>query len=1141
MQDMVTKIVARAKRLEGLASSDKSLSPALLVAQAPGSGKSHFLAELGENISSLWDLDGKLQRPIVSVFTYNSAMGDKWTDGFRMSNSGVDLGLRVLFGAAYHMRSTGLRCKSWTAFLDAINHAVSSENMLQSLVDLNFVVKILRHWYGARPLLILADEMGRSDDEGLARQRLCQLMDSWAGQVSVVMSALSDYEGAVNMFNASIRPVEFQILIVLGTDTFSRFQSVLTVWDRNKTKNAILAYRISLAWGATAGYARAVQYLTAELNKARFKGPSGGSIMGCIAKLGDMGVNLPPQFRADELEALLETWDSRACPYQQLARVSRIKSLQRGIYQGSVLVEARQTSQQQRLFMPTVAAWHAASWFENSFNPVESFPRVAKLQHMMGEAYRAKCKAIESDNETHMKQAASYFTEVTGALGAMLAIVKGHEKLPQALKTSCGSFLDIGFNDSLAQDPALATANKHEAQQKLESFLREARELGINHCGTSPFLVIMAPPNCMALDFVIFRRENASLVAVQVKSNTLLNQEDVEEQSKKLHKAAETVRQRNVEFLAVLGSNFPKGFIDDLFSLQQEDLVLLLEYQALSGPTASELALNDCKCVQGFGCKWCRHVVNHKYALHLGIMVRLEALVAQILEAVEADHLAVAAPAGVGLDQKVGRPAAGVEADGLVQRVQLAAADGQDLELGEPGLVVGVQQHRHRLHGAARRPHRNLLQQRGLMDSAGADRGAMAPLKDEALGHLCKALFRASQFQSPDGARPRSLTMSARPGQVPMAEATRIYSVWQSPALKPLKMLAWTMRRLQHMGLVNQDVTVTHPTTGIFDASTLPDLILATDASGGPTTKAWALRLSFSWYYLACPGCPEGSGGSDSLVVTFPVAATEPARSWAKLSVFAVLTVTSWFRVTGSSEGGQWREGGSDTNKPITAALSNYSTMLAAIAAAETAANDYTDAGIDLSGYYTIAETDAAILAALVSAQTDAAITAAKRAGVQGRRVTHGRESGGVTLVRTRDLKHVVAQVHGDLEAVVVVLQEAKLRSTLVPRSRYFPINSFTEGGPSYNLIQDQFTPTRIRSLCPPPVSLLPILGNGSALSWSPGAAGIPGQARCRLFHVSLPLDCRDREPLTTTGNVAPLLAGDVGQPVRVLVAVGLQ
>ena len=37
MQDMVTKIVVRAQRLKGRASSDKSLSPVLLVAQAPGS------------------------------------------------------------------------------------------------------------------------------------------------------------------------------------------------------------------------------------------------------------------------------------------------------------------------------------------------------------------------------------------------------------------------------------------------------------------------------------------------------------------------------------------------------------------------------------------------------------------------------------------------------------------------------------------------------------------------------------------------------------------------------------------------------------------------------------------------------------------------------------------------------------------------------------------------------------------------------------------------------------------------------------------------------------------------------------------------------------------------------------------------
>ena len=192
---------------------------------------------------------------------------------------------------------------------------------------------------------------------------------------------------------------------------------------------------------------------------------------------------------------------------------------------------------------------------------------------MMGKAYQAKCTAIAKDSWKVMKHAASYFTEVTGAFGIMLAIVKKHEKLPQALKANCQSFVQIGFDDSLAQDLTLATADKDEAQQKLEGFVQEARKLGINHCCSEPFLVIMAPANCMALDFVIFRRDNRSLVAVQVKSNTLL---DVEKQAKKLRKAAETVRTLNVDFLAVLGSNFPKGFIDDLYSLQQDDLVALI-------------------------------------------------------------------------------------------------------------------------------------------------------------------------------------------------------------------------------------------------------------------------------------------------------------------------------------------------------------------------------------------------------------------------------------------------------------------------------------------------------------------------------------------------------------------------------------
>ena len=132
-----------------------------------------------------------------------------------------------------------------------------------------------------------------------------------------------------------------------------------------------------------------------------------------------------------------------------------------------MLVEARQTSEQHTLFMPTVAAWHAACWFETSFHLSQSFPRSQKLWHRMGEAYRAKREAIESGNFTPVKQAAAYFTEVTGAVGVR------HDKLPQALKTGCQRFLDIGFNDSLAQDPDLATADKDEAKKKSSFFCRK--------------------------------------------------------------------------------------------------------------------------------------------------------------------------------------------------------------------------------------------------------------------------------------------------------------------------------------------------------------------------------------------------------------------------------------------------------------------------------------------------------------------------------------------------------------------------------------------------------------------------------------------------------------------------------------------
>eukprot|EP00439_Symbiodinium_sp_Y106_P023354 s8396_g2.t2 len=271
-----------------------------------------LLVELGEKIQFLPDLKGKEKKPIVSAFTYNSAMSNKLTHGSFTNKNDVDLALRVLYGAAHHMTRAGLHCTSWMGFLNAVQADASSNNMLASIVNLDFAVEILRHWYGARPLVILADEVGRSDVEGLVRNRLCQLMDAWAGQVYVAMSALSNYKRAVDMFNKSYRRVEFLISIVLGTDTFDRFQSVLTVLDGNKTKKAILAYRISLAWGATASYARAVEYLTAHLQSSG--GLSRGSVTGSIAKIGEMGTNLSPRFKEEELEAVLKSMGLSGLP-----------------------------------------------------------------------------------------------------------------------------------------------------------------------------------------------------------------------------------------------------------------------------------------------------------------------------------------------------------------------------------------------------------------------------------------------------------------------------------------------------------------------------------------------------------------------------------------------------------------------------------------------------------------------------------------------------------------------------------------------------------------------------------------------------------------------------------------------------------
>ena len=77
--------------------------------------------------------------------------------------------------------------------------------------------------------------------------------------------------------------------------------------------------------------------------------------------------------------------------------------------------------------------------------------------------------------------------------------------------------------------------------------------------------------------------------------------------------------------------------------------------------------------------------------------VRLEPLVREVLEPVEADHLAVAGSAGVRLDDQIGGAARGVEGDVLVQGVELQAAVGQRHHLAAAARTVlrGEQEPRH--------------------------------------------------------------------------------------------------------------------------------------------------------------------------------------------------------------------------------------------------------------------------------------------------------------------------------------------------------------------------------------------------------------------------------------------------------------
>ena len=589
LKDVLNQFEERAEKLFGQGSSDKMFSPAIVVAQAPGAGKSHFLAEFGDVVPDLYDLQKRSRRPIVSAFTYNSKMTSYVKD------VEADLVLRILYGAAVHM--SAVKCE-WKDFVRELKR----KNKIMEILSIRRVdraVMILREWYGQRPVVILADELGKSNKmfgetaEGFVRRTLCGAMDSWGSQVYVLMSALSEYDKVIKMFPGSNRRVRILVLPPLGVESFDLFKTKLEAISQG-TERGKLKYRIALAWGATGGYARAIEIAAKEI--ARKGDMKTGVVPSVIRMLGDSQLPLPKAFSLDDLEGVLKYWEGPDCPAELLDPVKA--AFLDASYDGRVLIDTV-VSTGGVVYVPTVAPWHAAKRFTDESLRNKAFSRCERLMEVIGNAYQKKIDAIEGDRDQAMMEASSYLTEVTAAWGVMLAMVKNYDNLPSLLKNARRSTSQIGLDTTLAEDTSLATptgTDETEAVKKLKMFLQKAIPEG--RC-EKPFLV-MAPPNCMAVDFLVF--QDNVVVAVQVKSDSITEPGRIRRQKDKLRKAANTIEHtttsmnftRPMQFLAVLGSNYNT---DDLEfpCLKQDDLVRLIPpfLRQLSGLAAGVQSLDD--------------------------------------------------------------------------------------------------------------------------------------------------------------------------------------------------------------------------------------------------------------------------------------------------------------------------------------------------------------------------------------------------------------------------------------------------------------------------------------------------------------------------------------------------------------------
>jgi hypothetical protein len=138
------KLLERRRDLRGNISGDKTLSPAIVIAQAAGSGKSHFLAALGDRLSTpKYDNPLSMENPIISSFTYDSPMRSSFVKkGFSVE---ADLGLRIVYGAAAHMY--GRNIVEWDDFVEEVA-TLKPEMWLEDLVRVMWQL-----WDDKRPII----------------------------------------------------------------------------------------------------------------------------------------------------------------------------------------------------------------------------------------------------------------------------------------------------------------------------------------------------------------------------------------------------------------------------------------------------------------------------------------------------------------------------------------------------------------------------------------------------------------------------------------------------------------------------------------------------------------------------------------------------------------------------------------------------------------------------------------------------------------------------------------------------------------------------------------------------------------------------------------------------------------------------